>query len=64
MKPIDSDLKVIDNTAKFASMSVTDKMMYPAKLLELLKNSDEPISVMILHREKNMRKPELITEEE
>jgi len=64
MKPIDSDLKVIDNTAKSASISVTDQMMHPAYLLELLKNSDELISMMILHREKNIRKPELITEEE
>ena len=62
MKPIDSDLKVIDNTATYASMSVTDKMMYPAKMAKLIINSDIPISCMIIHRPTYNH--ELITEEE
>ena len=31
---VDDDMDVIDNTHKFNAMSVTEKMMYPAKLID------------------------------
>ena len=33
---VDDDMDVIDNTHKFNAMSVTEKMMYPAKLTKLV----------------------------
>ena len=33
---VDDDMDVIDNTHKFTAMSVTEKMMYPAKLTKLV----------------------------
>ena len=36
MEPINTDISVIDNTAKFASMCVTDMMLYPAKMTRLV----------------------------